>query len=129
VKRLLALLAILVLAGCQTGTLETITSPAAVQGVITFVGAKAKPNMVNNQVANVRKFKAELAAALTGTFDSSVLIALINKYTGSFASQLQDAVAVAEGAFAAAEAKFGKHNPQVLAYAQAIVNGLTAAGF
>jgi hypothetical protein len=130
-KKILFLgLGLIAFAGCSTTTQQSsIASPASVQVAITVLGGLAAPKVSASDKALVHKFAADILALSMGQIDSATITSIIPPIPASASPYVGPLIQAAVTDLNLAIVKFGQHNATVLAYAQAVGNGIFGAGF
>lgn len=116
--------------GCASAPqLATVATPANVQAAITALGALVAPKVTAGDKAIVDQFATDLLALAMANVDAANLAVITGKIPGNVSSYTAGLIAAATADLNLALAKFGSHNATVLAYVEAVGNGLKAAGF
>ncbi len=119
-------------AGCATTGVSTATllSPAQIQIDLSVAGSLVAPRVSSSAKALVHTFAVALLALSTSTLTAAGIAAIVPVNVPvqdqALVNGLVDAGVTA---LTLAVAKWGEHNATTLAYAQAVGNGILAAGF
>jgi hypothetical protein len=128
-KYILALF-VLGLCSCQTTSqLSQLATPANVQVSITVLGEAASSKLTANDKTILHTFAKSLLALTAANVDSATISALVPSTSSASSAFVQPLIQTALVELNLALAKFGQHNVTVLAYANAVGNGLLGAGF
>lgn len=128
----------LVVAGCSTPgvtskSVGTILTPTQLQADAQFAGSQVVSVVSVQAKATIHQIATDLVAISADNATTANLTQLVSQLRVTVPTQYQSGYTLAVDAIAAglnaATTSFGDHNPQVVAYAQAVGNGLLAAGF
>ena len=116
--------------GCASAPqLATLATPANVQTSISVLGALVAPKVTAGDKAIVDQFATDLLSVAMADVTSANLAVITAKIPASVCSYTAGLIAAATADLNLALTKFGEKNPTVIAYFQAVGNGLKSAGF
>jgi hypothetical protein len=126
-------------AGCSTSTQLTssqksalvalLQSPSNIQVALMVGGAAVKKYVPSGDVAVIHQFATALLALSSGQLDSTTVASITPKMSATAQEYIGPFISDALKAINLAIVQFGVHNASVLAYTQAVANGLLGAGF
>jgi hypothetical protein len=129
-RKCLSLLAVALLASCASAPqLATLATSDNVQTTIKVLGSLALPKVAASDKAVVHQFATDLLSLAAANVDSTTIAALTAKIPAKVSPYVTSLIAASTTSLNLALAKFGSHNATVLAYVNAVGNGLLQAGF
>ena len=128
-KLIVSLLAI-ALCSCSTlPQLGSLATPGNVRSVLAVGGAGIMSKVTASDKAQIHKFATALVSMVASQLDSATVNSYLPQISSSSSVFVQPLITLSVVEINTAIAKFGAHNAQIVAYAQAVGNGLLDAGF
>lgn len=113
----------------QVASIKALVTPPNVQLSLAVSGGALKQYVPVADQVLVRQFAQDLLQLSIGQLDAATIAPLVPKLSPTAQKYIQPLIASALYALNTALISLGSHNAQVLAYTQAVGNGLLQAGF